>query len=191
MEEINEKEYKNLLDIFSQLKTAIKEENIIKIKELSNRTIHSASIKQDTQSITVAVVIYTISKIIERKKYKEYPEWPNFYKKIIKIIDDCYFYLEKKDFFSFNNCLGNIIQEINKLKGHLGSYIQQVFTKAKINKASRIYEHGISFSKTAEIMGITLYDLAEYVGTTGIANVFLTITKDVKERIKILNEIFS
>ncbi|MEM1577541.1 MAG: hypothetical protein QXQ30_02125 [Candidatus Pacearchaeota archaeon] len=188
--EINEKEYENLLDIFSQLKKAIKQEDIIKLKDLSNRTIHSASINQDTQSISIAVIVYSISKIIERKKYREYPEWPNFYENIIKILDDCYNYLEKKDFINFNNSLQRFSEEINKLRGHLRDYIEQVFRKAKINKASRIYEHGISFAQTAEIMGITLYELAEYVGTTGISNVFLTITKDIDERIKILDEIF-
>ena len=53
-----------------------------------------------------------------------------------------------------------------------------------IKKASRIYEHGISMQKTAKLLGISIWELAEYSGQTGISNVNLSITLDVKERIK-------
>ena len=36
--------------------------------------------------------------------------------------------------------------------------------KASINKASRIYEHGISLGKTAQLLGITQWELTEYTG---------------------------
>ena len=38
--------------------------------------------------------------------------------------------------------------------------------------------------KTAKLLGISIWELAEYSGQTGISNVNLSITLDVKERIK-------
>jgi len=184
------KEYENLLDIFKQLKDAIKKEDAVKIKELSNRTIHSASIKQDTDSISIAVIIYAISKIIERKKYREYADWPEFYNSIIKAIENCYTTLKEENFEKFRESLVEISNAVKLLRGHLKDYVEQVFRKARINKGSRIYEHGISFAQTAEIMGITLYELAEYIGQTGITNVPLSVTKSIDERIKIVTELF-
>ena len=71
------------------------------------------------------------------------------------------------------------------------NYIKDVFRKAEINKASRIYEHGISMQKTAELLGISIFELAEYAGSTGIGDVNLSITKDIGERIKIAKEILA
>ena len=66
----------------------------------------------------------------------------------------------------------------------LKNYIQDVLKKAAINKGSRIYEHGVSMGQTAKLLGITPWELAEYSGQTGSADVNLSITLDVKKRIK-------
>jgi len=187
---MNEEEYKNRLEIFEQLIKAIEKEDIAKIKELSNRTIHSTAIKQDTESINIAVIVYAISKIIERKKYRQYEEWPEFYKNIKFYVEKCYNSLKQKNFDEFRENLVKISECIKTLKGNLKEYVEFIFRKAKINKGSRVYEHGISFSQTAQILGISLWELAEYIGQTGISNVELSITKDVKERINFLKEIF-
>ena len=42
------------------------EKDTLEIKELSNRVIHDASIFQDDDSVSVAVLVYALSKIIER-----------------------------------------------------------------------------------------------------------------------------
>jgi hypothetical protein len=76
------------------------------------------------------------------------------------------------------------------LSGKLKRYVQDVFQRARVNKASRIYEHGISMEKTANLLGVTLYELAEYAGKTGISDVPLGKTLNVKARIKILTEMF-
>ncbi len=184
------REYEHILNIFERLNKYIKEGDAAKIKELSNLTIHSASIYQDRDSISIAVVIYALSKIIERPKYKEYAEWPEFYNSIIKDIEICYTALKQKDFDTFRAHLESIALSANKLSGHLKDYIEQVFRKARINKGSRVYEHGVSFGQTANVLGITLWELAEYVGQTGISNVPLTVTKPISERIKIVRKLF-
>ena len=68
--------------------------------------------------------------------------------------------------------------------------MKDVFNRAKINKASKIYEHGISMEKTAKILGITLWELAEYSGRTGVGNVNLGVTMQLNDRIKLAEEIF-
>ncbi|MEM2462826.1 MAG: hypothetical protein QXD71_01515, partial [Candidatus Pacearchaeota archaeon] len=62
--------------------------------------------------------------------------------------------------------------------------------KAAINKASRIYEHGISRAETARLLGITQWELAEYVGLTGIADTDLSITLPIEKRIKLAESLF-
>jgi len=162
----------------------------MKLKELSNQTIHTSSIHQDPDNVAIAVIVYSLSKIIERKKYTYYEEWPVFYKSYVKSIDNAIHDLEEDDIEGFREHINKIRREIGKLSGRFKKYIQDVFRKAEINKASRIYEHGISMQQTAKLLGISIWELAEYAGQTGISDVDLSITLPIKQRIKQAEEMF-
>lgn len=187
-EEVHEKE--NLLWILKSTLAAVKKEDVIELKNLSNHTVHSASVQQDPDSVAVAVVIYSLSKIIERQKYTSYKEWPKFYSHYLKHIKNAIENLEKGRAENFREEIKSIEKEINALSGKFRQYVQDVFRKAEINKASRVYEHGISMEQTAKLLGITIWELAEYAGQTGISDVNLTVTMPVKQRIKQAEEIF-
>lgn len=183
-------EKEHILKILKETKSAVAEENIIKLKELSNQTIHTASIEQDPNAIAIAVIIYSLSKIIERKEYTYYKEWPSFYKSYTGNIDRAIKALQEDNIEKFRESIDEIRREMGKLSGKFKKYIQDVFRKAEINKASRVYEHGISMEQTAKLLGITIWELAEYAGQTGISDVHLSVTLPIKERIKQAEEIF-
>ena len=48
----------DLLNILNESIKAIKENNIIRLRDLSNQTIHNSSIYQDENAITIAVLMY-------------------------------------------------------------------------------------------------------------------------------------
>jgi len=81
-------EKEHVLEVLEQAKKAIRDEDVIKLKELSNQTIHSSAIEQDPDNIAVAVILYSLSKIIERVRYREYKEWPKFQKTYEKSIEN-------------------------------------------------------------------------------------------------------
>jgi len=180
----------NVLYILSTARKAMKKMNLTLLKELSDHTIHSASIYQDVDSITVAVLIYALSKIFERSKYTTYADWQSFSKTCIENLAKAEHDLKENKIEEFRKDLLNIRQAVDKLSGHLKTYIEDVFRKAMIKKASRIYEHGISLKQTAELLGISTWELAEYTGETGISDVDLSITADRKKRIKRALDIF-
>lgn len=184
------KERENVLRILKETKTGLKTGDSVKLKELSNQTIHTASIAQDADNVAVAVVVYSLSKIIERKDYRKYPGWGKFYKLCVDSIDKSIVAVSKDDDKKLRENLRLIRQAIGKLSGKLKVYIQEVFRRASINKASRIYEHGISMERTARLLGISMFELSEYAGQTGISDVPLAKTKDVQERIKLAVEMF-
>jgi hypothetical protein len=185
------KEVDNVLRILKETKIALQNEDALKLKELSDQTIHTASTTQDADNVSVAVIVYSLSKIIERKKYREYPSWRDFYKSTLDAINGSIISLSKNDEEKLRENLKGIRKAINKLSIKLKNYIKDVFTKAEINKASKIYEHGISLEKTASLLGITMFDLAQYAGQRQeISEAPLTKTMGVKERIKIAEDIF-
>ena len=183
-------ERENILRIFQETKEAVSHSDSAKIKRLSDQTTNSASLTHDPDNIAVAVIIYSLSKIVEREDYKELPGWSGFYKIYISSIDRIINALKRKDDEAFRRDIELIREAIRKLSGKLKSYIQDVFRKASINKASRIYEHGISMEKTANLLGITLFELASYAGEKEVSDVPESRTVDVKSRIKIAEEFF-
>ena len=68
--------------------------------------------------------------------------------------------LGKDDVKVFRKEIISVRKDIH-IFGPLKEYIQEVFRKAYINKASRIYEHGISRAETAGLLGVTQWELAE------------------------------
>jgi hypothetical protein len=183
-------EKEHVLSVLKQVKKALKEKNYVEIKSLSNKIIHISSIHQEADIISLAVIIYSLSKLIEREDYKNEKNWDKFYQNYIQNIDDMIYALKNEDLNRFHQEIQSNRKLIQGLSGHLKKYIQDVFQGAKINKASRIYEHGISMEKTASILGVSLWELAEYTGKTQINNVNLGLTIPIKERIKFAEEIF-
>ncbi|MBU2562208.1 MAG: hypothetical protein KKF68_00930 [Nanoarchaeota archaeon] len=179
-------ERENIQRILESAKEAIKKKDSLKLKELSNQTVHTASITHDPDNIAIAVIVYSLSKLIEREYYNH----PELSKDIISSIDYSLVALKKKDEIGFKRSLDLIRKAINKISGNMRKYIQDVFRKASINKASKIYEHGISMEKTASLLGITMFELASYAGQTEISDVQESKTMDVKSRIKLAVEMF-
>jgi len=184
-------EKENIIRILEETKAALKNKDSFKLKELSNQTVHTASISQDRENITVAVFVYSLSKIIQKKEYQSPKKWNEFVKFISSQIDIVIDAIQKKTDEELRIIVAQVRARIEKLAGGLKFYIQDVFRKAQINKASKIYEHGISMEQTAKLLGITLFELASYAGQKPeISNAPWGHTLDVKQRIKIAEDMF-
>ena len=184
------KERDNVLRILEETKKAIEKDDATEIKNLSNQTTNTASLTQDPDNIAVAVVVYSIGKIMERENYRGMRGWDNFYRIIMSSLDRTIEDVREKDDEGFRKDIELIRKAINKLSGKLKKYIEEVFRKAQLNKASRLYEHGISMEQTAKLLGITMFELADYAGKTGISDVPVSRTLDSKARIKLAMEMF-
>jgi len=180
----------HVLNVLKRTKASLERQDAVKLKDLSNQTIHAASINQESESIILAVVIYSLSKIIERTNYQKYPGLKEFLTHVAQHIDKSIVYVQKENKKGFVKEIEYIRKDINKLTGNLKRQIQDVFQRAKINKASRMYEHGISMEKTAKLLGISIWELTEYAGQTGISDVNLNITIPMRQRIKFAMEMF-
>ncbi|MBS3086196.1 hypothetical protein J4422_00665 [Candidatus Pacearchaeota archaeon] len=182
-------ERENILRIFRETKGAVLRDDVAKIKNLSDQTTNTASLTHDPDNIAAAVIIYSLSKILQREDYKTLPGWENFYKVYMGAIDKSIDALERRNDEGFRQSITQIREAIGKLSGKLKNYIQDVFRSAEINKASRIYEHGISMEKTARLLGVTLFELARYAGEKE-DDIPESITVSVKDRVKFAMEMF-
>ena len=99
--------------------------------------------------------------------------------------------LKENNIEKFRLGVGKIRNSINNLDTNLSKYIKDVFQKAEINKAFKIYEHGLSAEKTAELLGVSLWDMASYIGQSSISEAKIIDSMPVNKRIKIAEDIFS
>jgi len=182
-------EKENVLRILEESLEAIKNNDNLKLKDLSDQTIHTASITQDPENVAVAVIIYSVSKILERPTYSKQRGWINFYTALTTGLENSIDALKKNDDVHLTQHLEGIRKRIDGLSGNLKKYIQDVFLKASINKASKIYEHGISLEKTANLLGISQWELAGYAGQRDYEK-SESRTLSAKERIKLAMEMF-
>ena len=183
-------ERENILLIFQETKEALKRGDSATIKNLSNQTNNTAALTNDSDNIAAAVVVYSLSKIVERADYKKLSGWNKFYGRYIACIDNIILSIKKEDDGLYRKHIKILREAIEKISGSLKYYIKDVFRKASINRASKIYEHGISMEKTASLLGITMFELAGYVGQKEVADTPQIKTIGVKERIKTAMEMF-
>ncbi len=179
-----------MLRILREAKRFVEEDRANELKSLSNQTVHSATISQDADNVVVAVLVYSLGKVMERDHYREMEGWSEFYEAIVKNLGLAAKNLEANDVVKARRNLGTIRNSLNKIEGDLGRYVKDVFRKAEINKAFKLYEHGISSEQTAELLGVSLWDLSSYIGQSNIGDSKIAISMPVAQRVKIAENIF-
>lgn len=185
MEEVD-----NVLRILRETQKLVRDDRPDELKGLSNQTIHTAAISQDPDNIVLAVLVYSLSKVFERGNYRGMEGWNKFYSSLIKNLEEAIKSLANNDVEKCRDFLGKIRDSINRIEGSLSIYIQDVFKKAQINKAFKLYEHGLSSEQTAKLLGVSLWDLASYIGQSTIHEANVTESMPIEKRIKIATEIF-
>jgi len=185
------KEVDTILRIITETKSSVESGDSHVLKKLSEQTIHSATISQDPDNIIVAVLVYSLSKVYSRDNYQRMEGWDQFRDSTIKNLSLVMRYLENNDLEHARAHLGKIRNSLNKISGDLGMYIKDIFRKAEINKAFKLYEHGLSSEQTAKLLGISLWDLASYIGQSQIHERSGAIGIPVEKRLKLAEEFFA
>jgi hypothetical protein len=184
------KEVDNVRRIFEETRVALDKHDAYEIKRLSNQTIHTAATSQDPDNIIVAVLVYSIAKLVERDNYQSMEGWKEFYERLVVELDSAVKHLVENDLDKFRSSLGKIRNSINRIDSKLRVYIQDIFRKAEINKAFKLYEHGLSSQQTADLLGITLWDMSTYIGQSSVSEANIARSLDVKKRVKYAEDIF-
>ena len=102
-------EKEHVINLLQEARKAARKGDVITLKELSQKTVHSSLIYQEEEYIIVSVLFYSLSKIIEKGKryYKE--NYQNYVDNYIKIIDNSILLLKKNDTKSFKDQLKKIM----------------------------------------------------------------------------------
>ena len=181
---------KEILEVLKGSIEAVKKDNTKTLRDLSNKVINSSSLFQDEDVITMAVMIYSLSKIFERTDYRKYSGWKLFFETANDSLKGASFALQNNDIVNFEKNIKNILDVIDRLDNKLKNYIKDVIHDAQIARGSRLHEHGLSLGRTSELLGINKWELMEYISKTGISEVKEGNTLSVEKRLKAARSLF-
>ncbi len=171
-------------DIITVLKnaiTSVHNADLVGLREESDHIIHCSAIFQRQESIQTAVVVYALSKILERGKTID--------AKVLDSIEKAIEFMKQDNLRGFNTEIKIILNMISVVDDQLSKYMQHIITEAQIKKGSRIYEHGISLGQTAEIFGLSQWELMKYIGKTRMSESIVE-TVPIRQRIAFARQLF-
>lgn len=184
------KDVENVLRILREAKRFFEEDKANELKSLSNQAIDSVAVSQDADNLIVAVLVYSLGKVMERGHYRGMEGWEKFYADVLKNLGEAVGRIESEDVEGAREDLGQIRNSLNEVEGDLGIYIGDVFRKAEINKAFKLYEHGLSSESTAKLLGVSLWDMASYIGQSHVGDAKVAVSMPEEKRVRIAEEFF-
>jgi hypothetical protein len=179
---------KELMHDLQETLDVLEKEEYARLKEISDHTVRNASIYQDQDSIALAVAVYSMYKIITRCVDCQKNLTP-IQKHLVAVFRKARDSLQKGNFKQYNISMQNIFSSLTRLDNKLKLYIQHIINQAEIRKGSKLYEKGLSLARSAEIMGVTQWELMSYVGKTSIAEKE-EYEGNVKKRVQLARKLF-
>ena len=170
----------DILDILTKSRVFLEFNESSKLRELSNHTVHDASIFQDEDAIGMAVVMYALSKIMERGTIDMHS--------FSELLAEAKNYLELDKVSDYKNTIKKLFDKISRTDSKFKLYVEEVLTQSQIKKGSKLYEHGISLEQAAYLLGITQWELMHYIGQTSIMEEFEST--GIRKRLSIARELF-
>ena len=182
---------KLLLESLDEAQTAFASIDSNKLKAISDYTIHYAGIFQDSYSVSIAIIIYSLGKIVEKRKIRSEKQWGKFKADVMHNLKEARVYLNEDNFPKYLEELKQLLASIGKIDATFGIYVTEVIEKARIKKGFAVYEHGLSVGRAAEMMGVSPWELMDYLGQTKLVDEMPMFTKPIRERLQTARKIFN
>lgn len=180
----------DVISILDSVVKVLRKGDVAGLDLLSNRTIHNASTYQDKDSISVAVIIYALSKIVKDVEHHAISGWNEALDSIIVCLENASSDLEKGKEAEYRIQINSILKKIGSIDKKLEWYIEDVLNKSRVIKGAKLYEHGLSLGQAASLLGVSQYELMGYVGKTQIIDSAHEEGVDIKERLGYAKKLF-
>lgn len=153
------------------------------LKDVSDHSLRTASLHQDDDSISIATLIYAISKLMERHAVKDVEP---MIEKLLGAKED----LKALRLDHYHMQIATLFRMILRIDNKLSHYVELIIDKAKKNKGTKMVSQGISVERAASLLGISQWELMSVVGKTMMIDEESPIS-NVKARMRLMREIFS
>ena len=127
------------------------------LQSLSNHSIEDVAVHKDFDLISVTVLVYSLYKIITTLI-------PDDYQEILQELKRAQESLQSKNLGKYNSNIRKIYKIIRRSSPKIKQHFSDVMHAARIKKGTTLLERGLSIGQAAGLMGLSNWDLQEYIG---------------------------
>ncbi|MFA6461934.1 MAG: hypothetical protein WCV90_06730 [Candidatus Woesearchaeota archaeon] len=144
-----------VIDILQTKETKDLEE----LKNLSEQAIEDVAVQKDLDLVSLTVLIYSIYKILPEIKEENY-------KDIVVELNHALQNLQQSQYGRYNQSIKSLYTVISRENAKVKVHLQDVMQAARIKKSASLLRKGLSIGQAAGLMGLSNWDLQQYVGGT-------------------------
>lgn len=173
----------DIFEVLRQGTSALNNGDSFRLKELSNQVIHNASIFQDEDSISIAVLMYALSKVVERGALD--------IENVTPLLERAKSSLESLNMDQYRLAIKLAVRKVSEADSRLKLFVNNVIEQAQLKKGGKIVMHGVSVARTANILGISRWELMQYLGRTTFSEADrMDETVSLNDRIALARKVF-
>ncbi len=169
-----------------KIKNAFKARDSFKLREIADDAIKEAVVKYDKDLARIAVLAYSLSKILSKLHFRKREEWHRFEKEMEREL--AIFVGEVKRGETREAC-ERMIELIRSIDESAGNYARNLVEKAKVKMASTAYALGLSLESAANLTEANKYELMRYIGITKVHDRPYSETISPSERYSLLRRV--
>lgn len=129
------------------------------LKALSDQAIEDVAVHKDIDLISATVLIYSIYKILPDLKEEDYKDLLVEFKRSLSN-------LQQNQLGRYNQNIKTLYDLIRKSNAKVKIHLQDVMHAARIKKSASLLRKGLSIGQAAGLMGLSNWDLQQYIGGT-------------------------
>lgn len=134
--------------------------DVLEVKKLSDNIIHQATLEQDQDAVSTAVVVYALSKMMEHTgNMVDYREFRPHVEQALGAI-------RRNKITEFRESIKQIYAVVAKKEAKMSRYVGEVLDHARMKKGCKFCEHGLSSAQSARLLNISQWELMQYLGKT-------------------------
>ena len=154
--------------------------NAADLKRLSNELAEDISLFHHRDAISVSVLSYSLYKIFSKNPLLER-------KALVVLISDALKRLHTP--VQFRTGIRKVFDELKKYDRDIGANILHTIRHAEIKRGLKVYEHGLSIGYAAEMMGVSRWEMMDYLGSRDIGD-DVAYRVDARSRLQFVRGLF-
>jgi len=181
---------RDILKVLRKVYSAVKKNDADSMKYASDYTLHNSTMYQDKDSVSIAVIVYSLYKIYSRERMKRSKDFEKFRNEFLNLVSTAQSDLAKNNDIAYRKVVRKMFSFIGRIEKKFGMYITEVINQSRIKKGGRVYEHGLSVGRTSDLLGVSSWELMNYIGNTKLSDVEPIYREDVKARLVFARGLF-
>ncbi len=181
-------EEKQLLAGFlRELRQAFEKPDTFALRELGNKAIEEAALRNSRHIASIALVAYCLHKLHSKQHIARHKKWFSLSREIGLFLGKAADALQRDDLAAFEQNMQKVISGVQSIDLQLGNYVESIFEKARVKYASTAYSLGLGLGQSCDLTGASKKELLRYIGSTRMAD-REAVTFGIKERLQRLRK---